>query len=103
MLSPHLLLWCLIFIKAVTSVVVEALAPKAYPRVTLVSASTLSESVGMTLRDREGLPKKFFLVASSLGHLRNLCSIICGSSLQRGHSGSVEGSGILVYAFSRGV
>ncbi len=72
--------------------VVEASAPKAYPRVTLTSASTLSGSVVRTLRGGEGLPNMFYLVASSLGHLRSQCSIVCGSSLQRGHRGSAEGS-----------
>ncbi len=49
---------------------------------TLVSASTLSRSVVRTLRGGEVLPKMFCLVASSLGHLRNQCPIVCGSSLQ---------------------
>ncbi len=40
----------------VVVVVVEASAPKVYPRVTLVSASTLSGSVVRTLRGGEGLP-----------------------------------------------
>ncbi len=43
----------------------------------------------------------FCLVASSLGHFRSQCSIVCGSSLQRGHRGSAEGSRRL--AFSNGV
>ncbi len=47
-------------------VVVEASAPKVYPRVTLASASTLSGSVVRTLRGGEGLPKIFCLVVSSL-------------------------------------
>ncbi len=72
--------------------VVEASVPKVYPRVTLASASTLSGSVVRTSRGGEGLPKMFCLVASSLGHPRSQCLIICGSSLQRGHSGSAEGS-----------
>ncbi len=72
--------------------VVETSAPKVYPRVTLASASTLSGSVVRTLRDREGLPKMLCLVASSLEHLRIQCSIVYGSSLQRGHRGSAEGS-----------
>ncbi len=66
---------------------------KVYPRVTLASASTLSGSVTRTLRGGEGLPKMFCLVASSLGHLSSQWSIACGSSLQRGHRGSVEGRG----------
>ncbi len=33
----------------------------------------------------------FCLFSSTLGHLRSQCSIVCGSSLQRGHRGSVEG------------
>ncbi len=37
-------------------VVLEASVPKVYPRVTLVSASTLSGSAIRTLRDGEGLP-----------------------------------------------
>ncbi len=45
----------------------------------------------------------FCLVASSLGHLRSQCSIVCGSSLQRGHRGSAEGSRRLAQAFSNGV
>ncbi len=65
-------------------VVVEASVPKVYPRVTLASASTFSGSVVRTLRGGEGLSEMFCLVASSLGHLRSQCSIVCGSSLQRG-------------------
>ncbi len=76
----------------VVVVVVEASAPKVYPRVTLASTSTLSGSVVRALRGGEGLPNMFCLVASSLGHLRSQCSIVCGSSLQRGHRGSAEGS-----------
>ncbi len=38
-------------------VVVEASAPKVYPRVTLASAGTLSGSVVRALRGGEGLPK----------------------------------------------
>ncbi len=76
-------------------VVAEASVPKVYPRVTLASASTLSGSVVGTSRGGEGLPKTFCLFASSLGH-RSQCSIICCSSLQRGHSGSAEGSRMLV-------
>ncbi len=74
------------------TVVVEASASKVYPRVTLVSASTLSGSVVRTLRGGEGLPNMFCLVASRLGHLRSQYSIVCGSSLQRGHRGCAEGS-----------
>ncbi len=70
-------------------VVVDASAPKVYPRVTLASASTLSGSVIRTLKYAE-LPKVFCIVASSLGHLRSRCSIVCGSSLQRGHGGVEE-------------
>ncbi len=81
---------------AAVVVVVEASAPKVYPRVTLVSASTLSGSVVRTLTGGEGLPNMFCLVASSLGHLRSQCSIVCDSSLQRGHRGSAEGSRRLV-------
>ncbi len=61
-------------------------------RVTLASASTLSGSVVRTLRGGEGLSNMLCLVASSLRHLCSLCSIVCGSSLQRGHRGSAEGS-----------
>ncbi len=80
------------FVIVAVVVVVEAKAPKVYPRVTLASASTLSGSVVRTLRGGEGLTNMFCLVASSLGHLRSQCSIVCGSSLQRGHRGSAEGS-----------
>ncbi len=73
-------------------VAVEASAPKVYPRVTLASASTLSGSVVRTLRGGEGLPNMLCFVASSLRHLRSQCSIVCGSSLHRGHRGSAEGS-----------
>ncbi len=66
---------------AVVVVVVEASAPKVHPRVNLASASTLSGSVVRPLRGGEGLPNMFCLVASSLGHLRSQCSIVCGSSL----------------------
>ncbi len=81
-----------VVVVVVVIVVVEASAPKVYPRVTLASASTLSGSEVMTLRDGEGLPNMFCLVASSLGHLRSQCSIVCGSSLQREHRGPAEGS-----------
>ncbi len=84
-------------------VVVEASAPKVYPRVTVASASLLSWSVVRTLRGGEGRPNMFCLVASSLGHLRCQCSIVCGSSLQRGHRGSAERSRRLAFAFSSGV
>ncbi len=77
---------------AAVDVVVEASAPNVYPRVTLASASTLSGSVVRTLRGGEGLPIMFYLLVLSLGHLRSQCSIVCGSSLQRGHRGSAEGS-----------
>ncbi len=50
-------------------VVVEASAPKTYPRVALANANTLSGSVIRTSRDGEGLLKMLYLVASSLGHL----------------------------------
>ncbi len=76
----------------VVVVVVEASAPKVYSRGTLASTSTLSGSVVRTLRGGEGLPKMFRLVASSMGHVRSQCSIVCGSSLQRGRRGSAEGS-----------
>ncbi len=76
----------------VVVVVVDASAQKVYPRVTLASASTLSVSVVRTLRGGDGIPNMFCLVASSLGHLRSQCSIVCGSYLQRGHRGSVERS-----------
>ncbi len=61
-------------------VVLEASVPRVYPRVALASASTLSGSVVRALRGGEGFPKMFCLVASSLGHLRSQCSIVCGSS-----------------------
>ncbi len=86
-----------------TDVVVEASEPKVYRRVTVASASTLSGAVVRTLRGGEWLLNMFFLVASSLGHLRSQCSIVCGSSLQRGHRGSAERSRRLAYAFSSGV
>ncbi len=73
-------------------VILEASAPKVYPRVTLASASTLSGSVVRTLSGGDGLSKIFCLVASSLGILRSQCSIVCVSSLQRGHRGSAERS-----------
>ncbi len=34
---------------------------------------------------RQEFPEMFWLVASSLGHLRGQDSTVCGSSLQRGH------------------
>ncbi len=74
------------------TVVVEASASKVYPRATLAGASKPSGWVVRTLRVGEGLPKMFCLVASSLGHLDSQCSIVCGSSLQRGYRGSAEGS-----------
>ncbi len=49
---------------AVVVVVVEASASKVYSRVTLASTSTLSVSMVRTLRDGEGLPNMFCLVAS---------------------------------------
>ncbi len=45
----------------------------------------------------------FCLVASSLVHLHSQRSIVFGSSLQRGHRGSAEGSRKLAKAFSSGV
>ncbi len=81
---------CEVDVGVVFIVIVEASAPKVYPKVTLARASTLSGSVVRTLRGGEGLPNMFCLVASSLGHLRSQCSIVCGSSLQRGHRGSAE-------------
>ncbi len=65
----------------------------AYLRVAIASASTLSGSGVRTLRDGEGFPKMFCLVATSLGHLCSQCSIVCGSSLQRGHNGSARSWG----------
>ncbi len=50
-------------------VLVEASAPKTYPRVALANASPLSGSVKRTSRGGEGLLKMFYLVVSSLGHL----------------------------------
>ncbi len=63
-------------------VAVEASAPRVYWRVALASASS---------GGGEGLPKVSCLVASSLGHLRSQCSIVCGSSLQRGTVGLRKG------------
>ncbi len=60
--------------------------------VTIASASTLPGSVVRTFRGGEGLPKMYCLAASSPGRFRSQCSIVCGSSLQRGHKGSAEGS-----------
>ncbi len=84
-------------------VIVGASKPIAYWRETPARASTLLESVVRTLRGEKALPQIFCPVASSLGHLRSQCSIVCGSSLQSGRSGFVEGSRTLAYAFSRGV
>ncbi len=53
------------------TVVVEASAPKVFPRVTLASDSPLSGSVIGTLRGGEGHPKMFCLVVSNLGYLHN--------------------------------
>ncbi len=64
----------------VVVVVVEASAPKVYPRVTLAIASTLSGPVIRTLRGGERLSNMFYLVASSLGHLRSQCLIVFGSA-----------------------
>ncbi len=74
-------------ISVIAFVVVEASAPKVYPRVTLASARTLSGSVVRALRGGEGLSKIFYLIASSLGHVRSQCSIAYNSSLRRGHRG----------------
>ncbi len=60
-------------------------------------------TISRSLRVGEKLPKIFYLVASSPGHLRSQCLIFCGSSLQRGHSGSAEESTNLAYAFNSGV
>ncbi len=76
----------------VVVVAVEASAQKTYPRVTLACASTLSGSVVRTLRGGEGLPTMFCLVVSSRVNLCSRCSIIYGSSFQRGHRGSAEDS-----------
>ncbi len=84
----------------VVVVVVEASAPKVFPWETLESTSTLSVLVVRTLRFGEGL---LCLVASSLGYLRRHCSIVCGSSFQRGHRGSAERSSRLAFAFNSGV
>ncbi len=56
---------------SVVVIVVEASAPKVYPRVALASVSTLSGSVVRTLKGGEGHPNMFCRVASSLGHLRS--------------------------------
>ncbi len=50
----------------VAAVVVEASAPKVYPRVTLASGNTLSESVVRTSRGGEGVLNMFCLIVSSL-------------------------------------
>ncbi len=76
-----------LLVVVVVLVLVEASAPKVYPMVTLASASTLSGSVIRTFRGGEGCPNMFCLVASSLGLLRSQFSIVCGSSMQRGHRG----------------
>ncbi len=73
------------------AVAVEALAPKAYPRVALASASSLSGSVVRTLRGGEGLPKMFCLIALGRGASPQP-PIVSGSSFQRGRSESAEGS-----------
>ncbi len=67
--------------------------PKAYLRVALAKASTLSEPVVKTLKGGEGLPKMFCLVVSDLGHLRGQRSITHGSSLQCA-CGGVEEIGV---------
>ncbi len=81
-------------------VVVGASAPRTYWRVALARASTLSASVVRTLRGGERLQKVFCLVALSLAPLRSQCLVVCGSPLQRGHSGSAEVSRLLAYVFS---
>ncbi len=81
----------MLLMSVIVAVVVEASVPKVYPMVTLASARTLSGSVVRALRGGEGLSKMFYLVASSLGHVRSQCSIARSSSLRRGH-GSAEGS-----------
>ncbi len=87
--------------KYLSVVVVEASAPKVYPRVTLASSSTFSGSVVRTLRGGEGLPNMFCLVASSLGHLRNQCSIVCGSFFAKRTQGVCGGSGAIPRNCSR--
>ncbi len=84
--------------RAGVGVGVEASAPRAFWSVTLVRGSLIK-----TLRSRNGLSRMFCLVASSLGHLRSQCSVACGSSLRRGHSGSAEQSRRSVLVFKRGV
>ncbi len=79
-------------VAAVAITVVEASAPRDYWRVALGTASTLSGSVLRRLRRGEGLPNKFSLVVSNLGYLHSQRLIACGSSLERGQSGSVEES-----------
>ncbi len=63
--------------------IVEASASKAYPRVALAIASTLSGSVVRTLSGGEALRNIFCLIESSLGHLRSQCLILLGFSLQK--------------------
>ncbi len=75
----------------VVAVVVEASAPKVYPRVTLASASTLSGSVVRTLRGGEGLPNMLLLLhrawGTSVASVRSSAAPLC----KGGHRGSVEG------------
>ncbi len=67
-----------------TVVIVEASAPMAYSRVTLSRVSALSGLVVRNLRSGEGLPKILCLFESSLGHLRNQCSIVCTEGITGG-------------------
>ncbi len=67
-------------------IVVEASAPRA-------NWGERQHPLGFSGKNLKGLrkvSKVFCLVASSLEHQRSQCSVICVSSLQRGHSGSVE-------------
>ncbi len=65
----------------VADVVVEASAPKVYPRVTLASASTLSGSVVRTLRGGEGLPNMFAQLhrawGTSVANVRSFEAPLC--------------------------
>ncbi len=67
-----------------TVVIVEASAPRAYSRVTLSRVRALSGSVVRNLRSGEGLQKILCLFESSLGHLRNQCSIVCTGGITGG-------------------
>ncbi len=87
----------MVALRGAVVVVVETSAPKVYPRVTLASASTLSGSAVRTLRGGEALPNMFCLVASSLGHLRSQCSIVCGGVEEIGIATQVQKQAAVAY------